>query len=44
MFNNQLSNRFEDLLETENPITKQKYTPEDRGYSAVHIESGPEHI
>ena len=21
-----------------------KYTPEDRGYSAVHIESGPEHI
>ena len=29
MFNNQLSNRFEDLLETENPTTKQKYTPEE---------------
>ena len=45
----------EDYIPTDVPMTKgfntgfrslqiQKYTPEDKGYPAVHIESGPEHI
>ncbi len=45
----------EDYIPTDIPMTKafntgfrslqiQKYTPEDKGYPAVHIEAGPDHI
>ena len=44
-----------DFIPTDVPMTKafntgfrslqiQKYTPEDKGYPAVHIEAGPEHL
>tara|TARA_B100000470_G_scaffold37660_1_gene26775 strand:+ start:111 stop:722 length:612 start_codon:yes stop_codon:yes gene_type:complete len=46
---------YQGYLPKDEPLTKifntgfrslqiQKYTPKDKGYSAVHIESGPDHI